>query len=203
MKDMWLPSYPAGVAHEIDPGLYSNLISLCQVAWERFPENHAFGNYSSYLSFAEVDRMSAAFAAYLQQTLNLQHGDRVALMMPNILQYPVAMFGVLRAGCVVVNTNPQYTARELRHQLSDSGAKCIVVFKNMLQTVHEVAPDTSLETVVATEIGDLFYFPKSVVFSHIARRGQPKSTSSFKTDMASFKTALKLGSAAALHPPPR
>jgi long-chain acyl-CoA synthetase len=122
-------------------------------------------------------------------------------MMPNILQYPVAMFGVLRAGCVVVNRNPQYTARELRHQLSDSGAKCIVVFKNMLQTVHEVAPDTSLETVVVTEIGDLFYFPKSVVFSHIARRGQPKSTSSFKTDMASFKTALKLGSAAALHPP--
>jgi len=122
-------------------------------------------------------------------------------MMPNILQYPVAMFGVLRAGCVVVNRNPQYTARELRHQLSDSGAKCIVVFKNMLQTVHEVAPDTSLETVVVTEIGDLFYFPKSVVFSHIARRGQPKSTSSFKTDMASFNTALKLGSTVTLQPP--
>ncbi|MFT4582166.1 MAG: long-chain acyl-CoA synthetase [Gammaproteobacteria bacterium] len=201
MKELWLSNYPAGIAHEIDVDDHSTLIDLCCSAWHRYPRERAFGNFSSYLSFADVERLSAAFASYLQHQVGLMPGDKVALMMPNALQYPVAMLGVLRAGGIVVNTNPQYTARELRHQLSDSEAKCIVVFKGMLRTVHEVVAQTTLRSIVTTEIGDLFSFPKSTLFNRIAQRKYGKFGGQFSIPVTSFTRALKLGADDAFVPP--
>ena len=122
-------------------------------------------------------------------------------MMPNILQYPVAMLGILRAGCVVVNTNPQYTPRELRHQLVDSGAQCLVVFNNMLSTEHQVIADTKVLSVVTTELGDLFPFPKSMIFNRITRRRLPKFTAKFDVELLMFAEALNLSNGTALEPP--
>jgi len=201
MRNLWLANYPAGVPHEIDEGAYSSLVKLCAQAWKDFPDNRAFGNFSTYLTFSDIDRLSGAFASYLQHEAHVQPGDRVAIMLPNILQYPVAMLGVLRVGGIVVNTNPQYTPRELRHQLVDSGAKCIVVFKNMLPTVHEIAGDTPLESVITTELGDLFPFPKSLVFNLAARRGQAKFKRPFEIDVTAFNTALKRGARTTLDAP--
>ncbi len=201
MRNLWLANYPAGVPHEIDSSAYSSLVQLCEEAWKQYPDNRAFGNFSTYLTFSDIERLSGAFASYLQQDAHVRPGDRVAIMAPNILQYPVAMLGVLRAGGIVVNTNPQYTPRELRHQLIDSGAKCIVVFKNMLPTVHEIAGDTPLEYIITTELGDLFPFPKSLVFNLAARRGQAKFTGTFAIEITSFNTALKRGAKATLEPP--
>ena len=109
MKKTWLAKYPSGVPHEIDTGEYDSLVDLCETAWRRFPDKPAFGNFSSYLSYSDLERLSKAFAGYLQRGVRVRPGDRVAIMMPNTLQYPVALLGVLRAGGVVVNTNPQYT----------------------------------------------------------------------------------------------
>ncbi|MDA0821617.1 MAG: AMP-binding protein [Proteobacteria bacterium] len=201
MKELWLANYPAGIAHEIDVDDYSTLIDLCDGACQNYPDKRAFGNYASYLSFAEVERLSIIFAAYLQHHVGLVPGEKVALMMPNMLQYPVAMLGILRAGGIVVNTNPQYTARELRHQLVDSDAKCIVVFKGTLRTVHEVAAETPLRSIVTTEIGDLFSFPKSALFNRIAQHKSEKFDSPFAIPVSSFATALKLGADEAFEPP--
>ena len=201
MRKLWLANYPAGVPHEIDSSAYSSLVQLCEEAWKQYPDNRAFGNFSTYLTFSDIERLSGTFAGYLQQDAHVRPGDRVAIMAPNILQYPVAMLGVLRAGGIVVNTNPQYTPRELRHQLIDSGAKCIVVFKNMLPTVYEIAGDTALESIITTELGDLFAFPKSLLFNLAARRGRAKFTGTFAIEVTSFNAALKRGAKATLEPP--
>ncbi len=201
MKKTWLAKYPPGVPHEIDTGDYASLVALCEAAWTSFPDKHAFGNFSSYLTYTELDRLSGAFAAYLQHDVQVRPGDRVAIMMPNTLQYPVAMLGILRAGGVVVNTNPQYTPRELRHQLVDSGVQCIVVFQNMLATVHEIIGDTAIRTVITTELGDLFPFPKSLIFDRAARHGRAKFTGAFDVEVSSFNEVLKLGAKVTLDPP--
>lgn len=201
MKKVWLSHYPRGVPHEIDAGRYTSLVQLCEEAWESFPDSPAFGNFASYLTYADIDRLSSAFARYLQHKIQVRPGDRVAIMLPNILQYPVAMLGILRAGAVVVNTNPQYTPRELRHQLDDAGAECIIVFKAMLPTVHEIVGQTPLRAVITTELGDLFPFPKSLLFNLAARRRQSRFTGLFEFELVSFKHALRLGAEATLDPP--
>ena len=130
MDRSWLKQYPAGVPADIDPDAYASLRDIFDEACRRHGHAPAFTNMGATLTYAQLDALSAAFAAWLQQKSGLERGDRVALMMPNILQYPIALFGVLRAGMVVVNTNPLYTARELAHQLKDSGAKAIVILEN-------------------------------------------------------------------------
>ena len=127
MTPIWLKNYPQGVPAEADIHRYVSLKDLFEQSCERFRQRSAFTNMGVTLSYDEIDRKSRAFAAYLQQTLGLQKGERIAIMLPNLLQYPVALFGALRAGLTVVNVNPLYTARELRHQLVDSGAVAIVV----------------------------------------------------------------------------
>jgi len=157
VEKIWLNSYPKDVVPTIDPDRYQSLIESFEESIERFPNQIAFTNMSHDMSYKVLDQQSKNFAAYCQQILKLEKGDRVAIMMPNLLQYPVAMFGALRAGLVVVNVNPLYTARELEHQLNDSGAKAIVVLSNFADTVEKVLDNTkTLEHVIVTNIGDHF-----------------------------------------------
>lgn len=132
MEKVWLKRYPADVPAEIDPDRYSSLVEMFENAALRYADQPAFINMGEVMTFRKLEERSRAFAAYLQQGLGLQKGDRVALMMPNLLQYPIALFGILRAGMVVVNVNPLYTPRELEHQLNDSGAAVLLLFPTLL-----------------------------------------------------------------------
>ncbi|WP_417349144.1 long-chain-fatty-acid--CoA ligase FadD [Ferrimonas sp.] len=154
MEKVWLASYPEGVPAEVDPDRFSSLVDLFEQSVARYGDKPAFINMGKTITYNELDKLSRDFAAYLQQDLRLEQGDRVAIMMPNLLQYPVALFGVLRAGMVVVNVNPLYTARELKHQLNDAGAKAIVVVSNFASTLEQVVDDTPVEHVILTKLGD-------------------------------------------------
>ncbi|WP_313919734.1 long-chain-fatty-acid--CoA ligase [Tahibacter sp.] len=165
----WLANYPSGVPAEIDLHEYSSVVAVLESSCERFRERPAFSNMGKQLRYDEVDRLSRQFAAFLTEDLGLKRGDRVALMMPNVLQYPIAIFGVLRAGLTVVNTNPMYTPRELKHQLVDSGAAAIVVLDNFAATVAEVLRDTPVKHVITTGLGDLLGFPKALLTNFVVK----------------------------------
>ncbi|HET9834799.1 MAG TPA: AMP-binding protein [Rhodanobacteraceae bacterium] len=165
----WLASYPQDVPHEINAQACSSLVAMLEETCTRFPQRPAFSSFGKNMNYAELDTLSARFAAFLAGELKLGKGDRVAIMMPNLLQYPVALYGALRAGCTVVNVNPLYTARELEHQLRDSGAKVIVVLENFAATLAAVRHETPVETVVVTSLGDLLGFPKGPLASFAVR----------------------------------
>jgi long-chain acyl-CoA synthetase len=166
----WLKDYPAGVPTEIDPDSVSSLKQLFEDACRDYASRPAFSNMGRTLSYAEIDRASRCFGAWLQKEAGLKKGDRVALMMPNILQYPIAIIGALRAGMTVVNVNPLYTARELEHQLNDSGATVIVIFENAAATLAQVIAKTPIRKVIVTGIGDLLGFPKGAITNFVIRR---------------------------------
>ena len=151
----WLAHYPQGVPAQIDVEEFPSVVSVLENAIEKFRDRPAFRNFGKTLTYGDIDRLSAQFAAYLLGELKLKKGDRVAIMMPNCLQYPIATFGVLRAGLTVVNTNPMYTPRELKHQLEDSGAKVVFVLDNFGKTVQEVVAGTQVQQVVTTGLGDM------------------------------------------------
>lgn len=159
----WLAQYPQGVTAEIDVDEFPSVVAVLENAIEKYRDRPAFANLGKTLTYAEIDQLSAQFAAYLLGELKLKKGDRVAIMMPNCLQYPIATFGVLRAGLTVVNTNPMYTARELRHQLVDSGANVILVLDNFAHTVQEVVADTQIKQVITTGLGDMLGLKGAVV----------------------------------------
>ncbi|MGE5096822.1 MAG: long-chain-fatty-acid--CoA ligase [Betaproteobacteria bacterium] len=165
----WLKSYPPDVPAEIDPSEYASLREVLESAVERFGELPAFTCMGRTISYRELDRLSRDLAAWLQSQ-GLRKGDRVALMMPNVLQYPVAIFAVLRAGLTVVNCNPLYTPRELEHQLVDAGAQAIVILENFAATLEAVAARTSVRVVVTTQVGDLLGFPKSAFVNFAVKR---------------------------------
>ncbi|WP_133478749.1 long-chain fatty acid--CoA ligase [Cognatilysobacter segetis] len=165
----WLASYPAGVPAEIDVDEYPSIVAVLQTAIEKYRDRPAFSNLGKTLSYADIDTLSARFAAYLLGELKLKRGDRVAIMMPNCLQYPIALFGTLRAGLTVVNVNPMYTARELHHQLVDAGAVAILVMDNFAHTVQEVLHETPLKHVITTALGDCLDFPKRSVVNFVVR----------------------------------
>ena len=165
----WLASYPANVPDEINVDEFPSIVAVFEQACERFRDRPAFSNLGKALSYDDLDRLSARFASYLLNDLKLKKGERVALMMPTILQYPIAIFGVLRAGLTVVNTNPMYTGRELRHQLVDSGASAIVVLESFAHTLAGVIGDTQVRQVVTTGIGDLLGFPKGPIVNFTVR----------------------------------
>ena len=146
----WVKSYQPGVPEQINPTAYRSIVAVFESACEKFADRPAFQNMGVTLTYRELDRRSKQFAAFLRNRLGLNQGDRVAIMMPNMLQYPIAMFGVLRAGCVVVNTNPLYSTRELKHQLLDSGAKAIVVFENVANTLSDIIDETPIKHVIIT-----------------------------------------------------
>ena len=165
----WLDNYPAGVKPEVDLDEYRSIVSVLEASCTHFRERPAFSNFGTTLTYGDLDRLSSQFAAYLINELQLKKGDRVALMMPNLLQYPIAIMGVLRAGLMVVNVNPLYTARELRHQLKDSGAVAIVVVDNFAHTVAEVLADTDLKHVITTGVGDQVKFPKGAIINFVLK----------------------------------
>lgn len=170
MEKVWLKQYADGVPETVEHGEYQSLRDMIEHAMSRYADQPSYTNMGVTLSFADLERESTAFAAWLQQTAGLGKGERVALMMPNILQYPVALCGVLRAGMVVVNVNPLYTARELKHQLKDSGARVIVILENFAATLEKVIADTDVETVVTTQVGDMLPTPKRLITNFVVKR---------------------------------
>jgi long-chain acyl-CoA synthetase len=155
-KRPWLKSYPKGVPAEIDPDRLGSIVQVFRTACDRFGSKPCFTNLGVTLTFADIDRLSGQFAAFLRQDLGLKRGERIALQMPNVLQYPVALFGALRAGLVVVNTNPLYTAREMEHQFKDAGARAIVILANFASKLQEVLPRLGGPHVIVSELADLF-----------------------------------------------
>jgi len=198
----WLKQYPAGVPTDIDPGEYASLRDLFEEAVAAHKNKPAYSNMGTLLSFAELDELSKAFAAWLQKKSGLVAGDRVALMMPNVLQYPIAVFGVLRAGMVVVNTNPLYTARELEYQLNDSGAKCIVIVENFAHVLQQILPRTALKKVLVTGIGDLLGMPRGFVVNFVLRHVRKQVPAWSMPGTMTFKGALSSGLGLKLDPPP-
>ena len=197
MERIWLDSYTEGAPHDVDPDAYPSLAALVDEAIARFGDRPAFESMGARITFAELDRLAKDFAGYLTATAGLAAGDRIALMMPNVLQYPVALVGALRAGLVVVNTNPLYTARELRHQLADSGARAIVVLENFGHVLEECIGDTEVEHVVVTGLGDMLGFPKSALANFVVRHVK-KLVPRFRIDGAvRWGDALAKGRAAA------
>ncbi len=191
----WLSSYPSGISPEVETGRYTSIIAMFDEAIERYRDNVAFVCMGRELSYGEIDRLSRRFASYLLEHLHLKKGDRVALMLPNVLQYPIAIFGVLRAGLTVVNTNPMYTPRELRHQLEDSGAVAIVVLDNFAHTVEQVLADTAVRTVITTGLGDLLGFPKSFITNFVVKYVRKLVPDYSIPDAVGFNAVLAAGGA--------
>ena len=200
MDRNWLEQYPPGVPADIDPDKYASLREIFEQACAAHGHAAAFTNMGATLSYVQLDELSRAFAAWLQKKSGLQAGDRVALMMPNILQYPIALFGVLRAGMVVVNTNPLYTARELEHQLKDSGAKAIVIVENFVHVLQQVLPHTDLKKVLVTRIGDLLGFPHGFIVNFVLQYVRKQIPPWSMPGAGTFKGALGAGLGLKLDP---
>ncbi len=200
MDRIWLKNYPAGVPTDIDPGEYASIKELFEEAATAYRNQPAYTNMGATLTYAQLDELSRAFAAWLQKKSGLVAGDRIALMMPNILQYPIALYGVLRAGMVVVNTNPLYTARELEHQIKDSGAQAIVIVENFAHVLQQVLPHTSLKKVLMTRIGDLLGFPRGMVVNFVLRHVRKQIPEWNMPGTLTFKSALASGLGLKLEP---
>ncbi|KRV68968.1 long-chain-fatty-acid--CoA ligase FadD1 [Pseudomonas citronellolis] len=155
IDNFWKDKYPAGIAAEINADQYPNILAVLKESCQRFANKPAFSNLGKTLTYGELYRLSGDFAAYLQNDTDLQPGDRIAVQLPNVLQYPIVVFGAMRAGLIVVNTNPLYTAREMEHQFNDSGAKALVCLANMAHLAEEVLPRTGIRHVLITEVADL------------------------------------------------
>lgn len=172
MEKIWVKNYQPGVPATIEDQMekYASIPEMLEESFKNYSLKKAFHCMGKDLTYGDIDQLSRKFASYLQNTLSLKKGDRVALMMPNILQYPVALFGILRAGMVVVNVNPLYTSRELEHQLKDSGAKAIVIFENACHTLEPILNKTNVKFVIRTSIGDMLGFPKSLLVNFIIKK---------------------------------
>ncbi|MBD8213201.1 long-chain-fatty-acid--CoA ligase FadD [Erwinia persicina] len=193
MHKVWLNRYPADVPAEINPDRYGSLIDLFEHAALRYAAQTAFINMGQTLSFRQLDERSRAFAAYLQQGLGLKKGDRVALMMPNLLQYPIALFGVLRAGMIVVNVNPLYTPRELEHQLNDSGASAIVIVSNFAHTLEKVVAKTAVKHVILTRLGDQLSPAKGTLVNFVVKYIKKMVPKYYLPGAISFRQVLQNG----------
>ena len=193
MDKIWFDNYPPGAEKTIDVNQYESLVELFEQAVRRHPDIPAYINMGKVLTFRKLEERSRAFAAYLQNELRLEKGDRIALMMPNLLQYPIALFGALRAGLVVVNVNPLYTPRELAHQLNDSGAKAIVIISNFAATLEKVVFETGIQHVILTRMGDQLSFGKRTIVNFVVKYIK-KLVPKYKLPHAvSFREALSIG----------
>jgi long-chain acyl-CoA synthetase len=193
MEKIWLKHYEPGVPPEIDPNEYNSLVHLLEESCRRFGSRPAYMNQGTAISYEELDQLSQAFAAFLQQ-LGLQRGARVAIMLPNLLQYPIALFAILRAGYLVVNTNPLYTADELIHQMNDSGAEAIIILSNFAFTLEKSLPKLPLlKHIIITDVGDVFPCIKRVIFNFVVKYIKKMVPSYFIPHAVSFRNALSRG----------
>ncbi len=200
MDKPWLSQYPEGVPAEIDLSRFSSVLDVFEQSCRKYADRDAFTCMGKAITYAQLHKLSRDFGAWLQNQ-DLRRGDRVALMMPNILQYPVALFGAMRAGLTVVNTNPLYTARELRHQLLDSGARAIVVLENQAHVLQQVLDDVPIEHVITTELGDLLGFPRRQLVNFMIRRVKKAIPDWSIPDSVEFSHALHSGSSLPLQEP--
>lgn len=200
-EKIWLAAYPPGTPAEIELDERTTLVTIFEESCRRYADRPAYHNLGVVLTFSDLDRLSRQFAAHLQAA-GLRPGDRIALMMPNVLQYPVALFGALRAGLIVVNTNPLYTARELRHQLRDSGARAIVILENFAHVLQEALAETEVSHVIVTGVGDLAPFPKRAVINFVVRRVRRMVRPYQIPGAVRFRDALARGANASFEAPP-
>jgi len=170
MDKIWLKNYQAGVGHDIDINQFKSVVEVFERSVAKFRDRPAMANMDKVLSYGELDTLSAQFASYLQHQLGQSKGARIAIMMPNLLQYPISVFGALRAGLTVVNVNPLYTPRELEHQLNDSGAETIIILENFANVLEEVLPRTKIKHVIVTAVGDMLDFPRAQLTNFVVRK---------------------------------
>jgi len=199
-EKIWLKEYPAGVPAEIDPSRYSSIPDLIDNIVRKFADKPACNNFGCGMTYAELDRHSRDFAAFLQSLPGMNKGERVAVMSPNLMQYPVALIGILRAGMTVVNVNPLYTPRELEHQLKDSGTKAIVIVENFAGTLQQVIQKTQVEHVITTQLGDLLPVPKRWIVNLVVKHVK-KMVPAWRIDGAiDLRAALARGAGAQFKP---
>jgi len=192
MKKIWLESYPEGVPADVNVDQYDSLVDLLEESFSKYADNDAYILMDKALTYSELDRQSAAMASYLQ-SLGLKKGDRVAIMMPNVLQYPIAVSGILRAGMIAVNINPLYTERELEHQLKDSGAKAIIILENFASTLQEVIKDTPVEHTVVANIGEMLGTVKGFIVNFVVRHVKKGVPAFSLPGSVGFSDALSIG----------
>lgn len=192
----WYSSYPEGIPHEINEKEYSSIVDIIDQSYSKYADMPAFSCMGKTYNYSEIDELSKKFASYLQNDLKLAQGARVAIMMPNILQYPIALFGILRAGMVAVNVNPLYTERELEHQLNDSGAEAIVIFENSCHILQKVKDKTKVKHIMTTGIGDLLGFPKSLIVNFVIKHVKKMVPAWSIPSAINFKDALATGNGA-------
>lgn len=194
MEKIWLKNYPKGVPPEVDLSKYGSLVDIYEESIRMFTSKKAFTNMGVSLTFTELDQKVDQFASFLQNELKLKKGDRIAIQMPNVLQFPIILFAALKVGLTVVNTNPLYTAKEMQHQFKDSGAKAVVILANYAHLLESILKNTSIESVVVTEIGDLFPTPKRILVNSVVKYIK-KMVPAYNIPSAySFRQALAIGS---------
>ena len=193
MEKIWLKHYPVGRPAEINPDEYRSLVELMHDCCRQYGTAPAFTNFGKSIAYCELEALTRDFAAWLQNVAKLKRGDRIALMMPNLLQYPVAMLGAMRAGLTIVNTNPLYTAHELRHQMQDSGAVAIVVLENFAHVLQEVIHTTAIQTVIVTAVGDMLGFPKQGIVNFVVRHVRKQVPGFDLPHAVRFNTVLRGG----------
>lgn len=193
MEKIWLKNYPTGISAEIDLSQYNSLMDIYDESIRKFKDKKAFTNMGISLTFAELDQKVSQFASFLQNELKLKKGDRIAIQMPNLLQFPVVVFAAHRIGLIIVNTNPLYTPKEMQHQFKDSGAKAIVIMANFANHLESIIKDTDIESIVITELADLFPGPKRILVNSVIKYIK-KMVPSFNLPQAyTFRQALELG----------
>lgn len=193
MEKIWLKSYEENVAHEIDITRFRSVVDVFEQSVQKYAQKPAFENMGKTLTYAEIGQYATQFASYLQNVLKLPRGSRIAIMMPNVLQYPIAVFGALKAGMVVVNTNPLYTPRELEHQLNDSGATTIVVLENFANTLQLVLPKTQIQHVIVANIGEMFGAVKGTIMNFVLRKIKKMVPNYHISGSLNFKQVLSQG----------
>src|SRR5687768_10092155 len=202
MQYPWHENYPRSVPPEVDVDAFKNLVQLFENSFNLYRDRDAFTCMGKSITYSDLDKLSRAFGAYLQKSLGLKKGDRIAIQMPNILQYPIALYGAIRAGLVVVNTNPLYTPREMKHQFNDAGVKAIVILANFAANLEKIIDETGIEHVIVTELGDQLGLVKGNIVNFVVKHVK-KLVPDFKLARPiSFRKALIVGRLQHLDTPP-
>ncbi|HNV30325.1 MAG TPA: AMP-binding protein [Cyclobacteriaceae bacterium] len=193
MDSPWFSKYPKGIPQQIGPYEYDSLLDLFKVAAKKYPNRVAFESFGKQITFGEVDKLSTAFAAYLQQELKLQKGDRVAIQMPNLIQFPIAFMGVIKAGLIAVNTNPLYTPREMEYQFNDAGISAIVIVSNFAHHLEQILPKISVKHIIVTDMGDMVGGVKGALLNFVVKYIKKLVPNYSLPTALSFKDVLRKG----------